>query len=273
MMKLAVCILIATVLLGLVACSDNSGPLDSSQEEGLENITWILDSYGEQDDLQSVLEGTEITVAFEENGGVVRGSAGCNDYGGEYHIKKDTLTIPDLMVTEQECSEPEGIMEHEKQFLRILLDSENYESTSRKLRITADTRALTFISSGYTANAINGASLEYSCDAFLENNHINLSFSPEMEMGESLSVTLCSNPTTGYRWSEFAVISDPTVLEQVDHVYTPPEVENVVGAAGKDTWIFKELKKGMTNISLEYSQPWEGGEKGHWTFSFTVVAK
>ncbi|HEY86622.1 MAG TPA: protease inhibitor I42 family protein, partial [Dehalococcoidia bacterium] len=86
-------------------------------------------------------------------------------------------------------------------------------------------------------------------------------------------VTLCSNPTTGYRWSEFAVISDPTVLEQVDHVYTPPEVENVVGAAGKDTWIFKELKKGMTNISLEYSQPWEGGEKGHWTFSFTVVAK
>jgi len=74
MMKLAVCILIATVLLGLVACSDNSGPLDSSQEEGLENITWILDSYGEQDDLQSVLEGTEITVVFEENGGVVRGS-------------------------------------------------------------------------------------------------------------------------------------------------------------------------------------------------------
>ncbi len=273
MIKIIASILLATAILGLVACSDNASPSSSTRDQSLYDITWILDSYGEQSDMRSVLESTEITAVFEKNGGVVRGSAGCNDYGGIYTITKDKLTIPDLMVTEQECMEPEGVMEQEKQFLRILLDAEKYEISGRKLRITVDTRALIFVSSGYTANAINGASLEFSCDAFLESNHINLSFSPEMEMGESLSVTLCSNPTTGFRWSEFADISDPTVLEQVDHFYTPPEAGNVVGAAGKETWIFQELKKGMTNISMEYSQPWEDGEKGHWTFSFTVVAK
>ena len=199
MIKLIASILFATAILGLVACSDNGRPSRSTQEESLFNVTWILDSFGEQDDLQSVLEGTQITVIFDENGGVVHGSAGCNDYGGEYHIKNNTLTIPDLMVTESECSEPEGIMEQEKQFLRILLDAENYEISDRKLRIMVDTRVLTFVSSGYTANAINGASLEFSCDAFLESNHINLIFSPEMEMDESLSVTLCSSPTTGFR--------------------------------------------------------------------------
>ena len=151
MIKLIASILFATAILGLVACSDNGRPSRSTQEESLFNVTWILDSFGEQDDLQSVLEGTQITVIFDGNGGVVHGYAGCNDYGGEYHIKNNTLTIPDLMVTESECSEPKGIMEQEKQFLRILLDAENYEISDRKLRIMVDTRVLTFVSSGYTA--------------------------------------------------------------------------------------------------------------------------
>ena len=95
----------------------------------------------------------------------------------------------------------------------------------------------------------------------------------EVPAGGSLTVTLCSNPTTGFQWSESAQISDESVLEQVDHEFVPPEAENIVGGAGKEVWTFKALKKGTTEVSMEYSRPWEGGEKAEWTFTVTVVVK
>ena len=68
-------------------------------------------------------------------------------------------------------------------------------------------------------------------------------------------------------------ISDQTVLEQVEHTFISPEAENMVGSAGKETWIFKGLEQGMSSISMEYSQPWEDGIKAEWTFNLTVFVK
>jgi inhibitor of cysteine peptidase len=70
-------------------------------------------------------------------------------------------------------------------------------------------------------------------------------------------------------------ISDSTVLEQTEHKYvieeykTPPPP----GTPGKEQWTFKALKEGKSTISVEYSQPWEGGEKEVWAFVLTVVVK
>jgi len=91
--------------------------------------------------------------------------------------------------------------------------------------------------------------------------------------GDSFTVTLCSNATTGFKWSESAKISDPAVVQQIGHEFVSPKAKGVVGAAGKEVWTFKALKKGTSTISLEYSRPWEGGEKGEWTFNLTVVVK
>ena len=89
----------------------------------------------------------------------------------------------------------------------------------------------------------------------------------------TLMVTLESNATTGFQW-ELASISDQTVLEQVDHQFvSPPEDTGMVGAPGKEVWTFKALKEGSSTISMEYSQPWEGGTKAAETFSLTVVVK
>ncbi len=41
----------------------------------------------------------------------------------------------------------------------------------------------------------------------------------------SLTVTLCSNSTTGFQWPETAQISDQTVLQQIDHKFVPPGPE------------------------------------------------
>ncbi len=117
------------------------------------------------------------------------------------------------------------------------------------------------------------AALEVFCDEFYEQNHISQEV--DVAVGDSFTVTLCSNPTTGFLWSESAQISDPTVLQQTDHKFVPPpeRPEPVEGEAGKEVWTFKALKKGTSTISMEYSRPWEGGEKGAWTFLLTVVVK
>jgi len=52
-----------------------------------------------------------------------------------------------------------------------------------------------------------------------------------------------------------------------------PENKGLVGAPGEEVWTFKALKKGTSTIALEYSRPWEGGEKGEWTLNLTVIVK
>jgi len=95
----------------------------------------------------------------------------------------------------------------------------------------------------------------------------------EVAAGGSLEVTLESNATTGFQWSETAEISDQSVLKQTSHQFVTPENTGMVGAPGKEVWTFGALKKGSSTISMEYSRPWEGGEKAEQTFSLTVVVK
>jgi len=114
-------------------------------------------------------------------------------------------------------------------------------------------------------------SVAVSCDDFMRQNHI--SQEAEVAVDGSVTVTLCSNRTTGFEWVESAQISDQTILQQTDHRFVSPEAEGVVGAAGTQVWTFQALKKGTSTISMEYSRPWEGGEKGEWTFNLTVTVK
>jgi len=120
--------------------------------------------------------------------------------------------------------------------------------------------------------ATKQVSVEASCDDFMKQRHISKEV--EVPVEGSLTVTLCSNPTTGFQW-ESAKITDQTVLEQVTHEFVSPESEPPPppGTPGQEIWTFKALEKGTSTISMEYSRPWEGGEKGEWTFVLTVVIK
>jgi len=113
-------------------------------------------------------------------------------------------------------------------------------------------------------------SLDISCDDFRAQQHISKEVTAAV--GDSFTVALCSNATTGFQWSESAQISDSTVVQQTDHKFVSPDTE-LVGAPGKEVWTFKGLKKGTSTISLEYSRPWEGGEKGEWALNLNVVVK
>lgn len=117
------------------------------------------------------------------------------------------------------------------------------------------------------------ASIEVSCDDFISTKHISQKI--KVNVGDSLKVVLCSNPSTGFQWSETAEISDQNILEQVDHKLVMPESEPLPppGTPGQEVWTFSALNKGKSTISLEYSQSWEGGEQGEWTYTLTVTVK
>jgi inhibitor of cysteine peptidase len=107
-------------------------------------------------------------------------------------------------------------------------------------------------------------------DEFDQNQHLQKQV--EITEGNTLIVTLYSNMTTGFSWDENAQIADTSILQQMEHQYISPE-SNSIGAPGLQQWTFKALKAGMTTVHLEYSRPWEGGEKGVWTFDLTVTIK
>ncbi|MFC2001721.1 DUF4382 domain-containing protein [Chloroflexota bacterium] len=122
------------------------------------------------------------------------------------------------------------------------------------------------------AETAEKTSVKVSCDDFIEQRHINKEV--EVPVDSSILLTLCSNPTTGFQW-ESANISAQAVLEQVDHEFISPESEPPPppGTPGQDVWTFKALKAGTSTISIDYSRPWEGGEKAEWTFILTVIVK
>ena len=107
-----------------------------------------------------------------------------------------------------------------------------------------------------------------NCDRFFEDRH--LTWNVHLQPGDSLLVTLCSNATTGFRWSEPAQIKNESILEQKGHTFVAPE-KSMPGAAGKEEWTFNALKKGTSVVVWEYGRPWAGGEKREWSLTATVI--
>ncbi|MBA7618826.1 hypothetical protein ES703_26158 [subsurface metagenome] len=91
-------------------------------------------------------------------------------------------------------------------------------------------------------------------------------------VGRELTVTLGSNPTTGYQWTEEAVIRDDDIIEQTSRKFVPPETDKI-GASGKEVWVFRGLKEGTTTILLIYSRSWEEAGVGFWTVDITATIK
>jgi predicted secreted protein len=110
--------------------------------------------------------------------------------------------------------------------------------------------------------------VEISCDEFRANPH-TISNDFEVEVGDKITVKLCSNPTTGFNW-DYEIVGK-AVLKEEDYDYEEPEDENLVGASGTEVWTFEAVEIGSTEVHLEYSQPYEGGIKKEWAYTMQVT--
>jgi len=134
-MKLLLALLVLSVI-GLTACGTSS--------LAFEDIKWALESYGEEGNPQPVLADTETTATFDSTKGQVTGSAGCNTYFGSYNVNKSKLTIGAVAATEMYCLGPEGVMDQEQEYLKILGAAESHQIQDGKLQISSGNQLLIF---------------------------------------------------------------------------------------------------------------------------------
>lgn len=132
-------VLTAAMILTFTGCSDSSA-------SEIEDTKWVLDSYGDRDNPQDVIEGTEVTVTFNSEDSRVTGSAGCNSYFGGYEID-DGLNIGMIANTEMYCGEPEGRMDQETEYLKILQAAESYTVEGSTLTIDCGDDVLIYTAS------------------------------------------------------------------------------------------------------------------------------
>ncbi len=104
-------------------------------------------------------------------------------------------------------------------------------------------------------------------------NHPHLDVVMNAVVGEELTVTLGSNPTTGFQWLEEAEISDESIIKQGSHEFAGPGIDEPPGTPGEEVWTFKALKKGTVTTLLEYSRPWLEEDVDHWTVTITTTIK
>jgi inhibitor of cysteine peptidase len=78
----------------------------------------------------------------------------------------------------------------------------------------------------------------------------------QLAVGQTYSLHLDSNPTTGYRWSLVSPANQVVVL--VTNSYEPSAHKaGLVGFGGMEHWTFKAVGQGRTELVLEYARSWE----------------
>jgi heat shock protein HslJ len=117
------------------ACSTDGEASRAGDLPDLAGTEWTLNSLKGS----SLIEGTEITLYFRE--AYLGGTMTCNQYGGGPDSGMYTatdhgkLSIPQLAVTVQLCTEPEGVMEQEAAYIAALHDAATCRVTDGRLEI------------------------------------------------------------------------------------------------------------------------------------------
>jgi len=93
-----------------------------------------------------------------------------------------------------------------------------------------------------------------------------------LQVGQALTLTLPSNPSTGYRWR----VENPAsnVLRSLGpEVYSAPEAEDLVGSAGVSTWRYRASSSGDAQLVLVYQQPWAADVAPVQTFDCKIIVR
>ncbi len=122
-----------------------------------------------------------------------------------------------------------------------------------------------------SAPATPGPGLTVDCGAFETEGAAGVPVEREIAAGvnQTMTITLCSNPSTGFEWDAPVAEGDATVelVERAIHEV----VGGAPGSASEERFTFKTVCAGQTVIHFTYSQPWDGGTKGAWLLDLTMA--
>lgn len=77
-----------------------------------------------------------------------------------------------------------------------------------------------------------------------------------VKAGQQFTVSLESNPTTGYMW-QLAKPVDEKLVKFIESKYEQTGKKGLYGAGGQEHWTFKSTGAGKTNIEMKYVRSWE----------------
>ncbi|GEM_PF-1090015 len=98
------------------------------------------------------------------------------------------------------------------------------------------------------------------------------------EQNPEFTITLKSNPTTGYSWDVAKI--DDLIFKNTGHKYVAPNTK-LMGASGYEVWTFKAIYpttykfrvNQVGHVVMEYKRPWEKNEKPTVVEHFMIVLK
>jgi inhibitor of cysteine peptidase len=92
----------------------------------------------------------------------------------------------------------------------------------------------------------------------------------EVEVDQTLVISLESNPTTGFGW-ELIEFEDPILQSMGEVEFQPSESKEVVGAGGTEIFRIKAVSTGQTTLTLVYRRSWDEGVEPLETFRLNVI--
>ena len=114
------------MLFGMAGCAEEGSSLDDT--------SWVLASLGPSDALVPVVEGADITLAFNSAEGMVRGYGGDSCYFGPYEIDGDSISIEALQCT-QSGDDIAELVAQESLYFAAIVEAETYSLSGDELRL------------------------------------------------------------------------------------------------------------------------------------------
>lgn len=92
-----------------------------------------------------------------------------------------------------------------------------------------------------------------------------------IDKGDSLVISLESNPSTGYRWQVGK--NDDAILKLIGEPAFHPGAHHLIGEPGHLIFKFKAISTGSDAIELGYVRPWEKDAAPAKSFGVIVTVK
>lgn len=89
----------------------------------------------------------------------------------------------------------------------------------------------------------------------------------EAHVGDSLTIHLAENPTTGYRWEVSTVDNQPIEFQGADYQIAP---RTGIGGGGTRTFRWQTKATGTAQIQLKLRRSWEPEEKAIKQFTVNI---